>query len=112
MKRWAIGLLLRSIVHPRWSFPTTPPGIEHPDDAVVRKVISSGRVRWKGQLVFVNTALTGEEIAILECPNDRFEFRFGPIHLGFFDPRRPGLGLVRAERSLRKSTFAGARSVT
>jgi hypothetical protein len=65
-----------------------------PDGADVRKVISNGRLRWRGNLIFVNSALTGEYVSVIEREDEHYEFRFGPICLGIFDPKRPSLGLV------------------
>ena len=87
-------------------FPRRLPEMEHPDDVELRKVISNGRVRWRGQLLFVNSALTGEHVAIHDEREDgRLEFRYGPIHLGFYDERRPGLGLVRNTRPPRRASI-------
>jgi putative transposase len=47
-------------------FPSRPPGVQHPDGADVRKVISNGRLRWRGNLIFVNSALTGEYVSVIE----------------------------------------------
>lgn len=84
------------VVSPR-PYPARLSDVQHPEGADLRKVISNGRLRWRGHLIFVNSSLDGEYVAIIEG-DDRYDFRFGPIHLGSFDPRRPALGLVRTDR--------------
>ena len=79
--------------------PEREPTIEYPADIEVRKVISNGRIRWRGHFLFINTALTGERLGILETDDGIFDFFYGPIRLGHFDARRPKLGLIGAPPS-------------
>lgn len=78
----------------RRSFPEREPTIEYDEGLEVRKVVSTGRVRWRGHLLFVNSALGGEQIVVRESGDGIFDFFYGPIRLGHFDDRRPKLGLI------------------
>lgn len=62
----------------------------YPSDAQVRRVRSTGQIKWRGELVFVGEALRGEVIGIQESTNGWLAY-FGPIALGFVDPARSSL---------------------
>lgn len=62
----------------------------YPSDFEVRRVRSNGQVRWRGHLIFVGEALTGEAIGISETPHGWWGY-FGPIPLGVLDPVKPSL---------------------
>lgn len=57
--------------------PAKPPAIEHPAGALIRSVRSTGEIKWRGQLVFVSSALRGQTIGLL-----REDARYWTIYLG------------------------------
>lgn len=62
----------------------------YPSDVEVRRVRSTGQIKWQGELVFVGEALKGEVIGIRETAHGWLAY-FGPIPLGFVDPTFPSL---------------------
>jgi putative transposase len=72
----------------------------YPPNAVIRRVRSNGEVKWKGNLVFISEALTGEPVGITETLVG-YDVHFGPVALGRLDLKgerliRPGGGKVNA----------------
>ena len=57
----------------------------YPDAAAVRRVRSNGEIKWRGELVYVSVALTGELVALTEAPQS-WLVQFGPIALGTLRP--------------------------
>ncbi len=55
---------------------------DYPAEAVIRKVRSSGEIKWKGKYVFVSEVLTGEPIGLTEIGDDVWLVKYGPIVLG------------------------------
>jgi putative transposase len=76
------------------------------EGAAVRRVRSTGEVKWAGELVFISEALIGEPVAIEETDNGEWLVRYAHIELGRIDeagrlrrrkpppPPRPACGLV------------------
>lgn len=62
----------------------------YPADAAVRRVRSNGEIRWKGKLIFVSEALSGEAVGISETLVG-YDVHFGPIFLGKLHPREERL---------------------
>lgn len=69
-------------------------------DHQVRRIRSSGEIMWKGELVFIGEALTGELVGIAELETGDHVVRFCDIDIGLIDrrgrfgrfaPPRPGL---------------------
>ncbi len=58
----------------------------YPEGTFVRRVRSNGQIKWKGNLIFVSQALTGEAVGISEGPIG-MDVYFGPITLGTLDAR-------------------------
>ena len=73
-------------------------GAEHS----VRRVRHNGEIRWGGNTIYINQALVGEPIGLLERPDGSFIASFGPVVLGLIAPRgdrlrripQPARGLV------------------
>lgn len=68
----------------------------YPPNAAIRRVRSSGEIKWRGNLVFISQALTGETVGITETLVG-YDVRFGPVMLGRLDLKgerliRPGGG--------------------
>lgn len=73
------------------------PELEYPEQAQVRRVRSSGEVKWQGELVFVSTALIGEHIALTQTDEHLWQLHFGPVLLAYWDEIRREL--IRPEKS-------------
>ena len=58
-----------------------------PDDAERRRVRRSGEIKWKGKLIYINQALAGEAVALIQHDDDLWQVRYGPIELGLVDHR-------------------------
>lgn len=62
----------------------------YPSDFVVRRVRSNGQVKWRGELIFIGEALTGEAIGLTENASGWCAY-FGPTPLGILDPIKPSI---------------------
>jgi transposase InsO family protein len=58
------------------------------DDCAVRRVRSTGEIKWRGELIFVSRVLIGEAVAITETENGEWVVRFADVKLGFIDAKR------------------------
>jgi putative transposase len=76
-------------------YPRRLPQIEYPSHFEVRRVRSSGEIRWDGQWFFVSEALVGEQIAFEEVDDSCWIVRFGPLDLGYYSSRDRRLHLDR-----------------
>jgi len=56
--------------------------------AAVRKVRSSGEIKWNGEFVFVNHVLAGEPVGIEETESGEWRVTYAHIELGFIDAKR------------------------
>ncbi len=73
-----------------------------PDDAERRRVRRSGEIKWKGNAIYINQALAGEAVALIEQDDGLWQVRYGLIELGCIDrraerlqrPKRKPRGLV------------------
>jgi len=65
-------------------YPRRLPTIEYPPGVEVRKVRSSGEIRWQGHWFFVSQALVGEPIGFEQVDTGCWIARFGPIELGYY----------------------------
>jgi len=76
-------------------YPSRLPAIEYPVGFEVRKVRSSGEIRWHGQWFFVSDALVGEPIGFEQVDNACWVVHFGPVELGYYSARDKKLYLDR-----------------
>lgn len=84
----------------RWDGVMREPDYE-PDHAV-RRVRRNGEIRWRGNTIYISTALIGEPVGLLEGEDGAWTVVYGPIELGLIahrgdrlrKPRRPARGLV------------------
>ena len=91
----ALGLATPASVYAasdrRWSGRLRSP--EYDVGVHVRRVRTTGEIKWRNGLVYVSEALIGERVGITETEDSRFELRFGPVLLGDIMPdltlRRP-----------------------
>jgi len=73
----------------RRPYPTRPPTIDYPMSFQVRIVRGDGKIKWKGERLFVSNVLRGEPVAMLEVDNDQWDLYFGTVHLATWDgPKR------------------------
>jgi hypothetical protein len=56
---------------------------EYPDADQVRRVRSNGEIKWRGELVFIGTALAGNPVGLIEGDEGQFAVSFGPVELGW-----------------------------
>jgi len=67
------------------ALPDSLPEPDYPAEAALRKVRSSGEIKWRGDLVFVSTALVDETVAIEETETGEMAVRFFARKLGLID---------------------------
>jgi putative transposase len=68
-----------------------PDRIEQPHyghDVAVRRVRSTGQIKWAGELIFVGEALIGEPVGILETEGGDWLVRYADVELGYIHPQR------------------------
>jgi len=65
--------------------PDRLPEPDYPAEAAVRKVRSNGEIKWRGELVFVGTALVDEAVALEETETGEMAVRFFATQLGVID---------------------------
>jgi transposase InsO family protein len=61
---------------------------DYPDDHQIRRVRTSGEIKWRGQLVFISQVLVGEPVALEEQEDGDWTICYGPIDLGTIDHKR------------------------
>jgi transposase InsO family protein len=76
-------------------YPRRLPQLEYPATAEIRRVRSSGEIRWQGQWFFLSDALIGEYVAFQRIDNDLWLLSFGPLELGCYSERERRLFLDR-----------------
>lgn len=73
--------------------PQTLPEPDYPAEAAVRRVRSSGEIKWNGGLVYVSHTLAGELVAVEETEHGEWALRFYAHPIGIID--RKHLKLTR-----------------
>ena len=69
--------------------------MEYATQCAVRRVRSSGEIKWDGQWFFVSEALVGEHVAFEAVDDETFVLRFGRFELGYYSARERRLHLDR-----------------
>jgi transposase InsO family protein len=67
-----------------------PDRIYHPEyqaDVTVRRVRTNGEIRWKGSLVFLSEALTGEPVGLKQISTRAWAIYYGPLEIGILDEK-------------------------
>lgn len=72
--------------------PHQPPEPTYPAEAAVRQVRSNGEIKWRGDLVYISSALAGEAVAILETEHGHGLVRFHDLSIGLIDRKTNRLG--------------------
>lgn len=75
---------------------------EYPAESQVRRVRRNGEIKWRGGFVYINAALAGEPVGLMEGDDGVWTACFGPIVLGVIahggdklkKPKRSARGLV------------------
>lgn len=73
----------RYVPSPR-PFPHRLPVLEYPAHVEVRRVNSSGTVKWRGDEIFLSGVLVGEYVSLDETADDEWTITFGPLTLGTY----------------------------
>ncbi len=71
-------------------------------DHVVRRVRSSGEIRWRGDLVFISEALIGEIVGVRETAAGNWVVRFFTLDIGLIERSRMKLRRFTAPRPGRR----------
>ena len=58
---------------------------EYGDDQEIRRVRSSGEIKWAGERIFISEALIGEPVGLHEIGDGLWLIHYGPIELGSID---------------------------
>lgn len=66
-------------------FPTRVADMEYPDHFEVRGVRKDGRARWRGELLYVTQALSGERVGLEQITDRHWTLCYGPLELGVVD---------------------------
>jgi transposase InsO family protein len=65
--------------------PERAPEPDYPAHAAVRRVRSNGEIKWRGGMVHVSSALTGEAVAVEETEHGQWQVRFHARPIGLID---------------------------
>lgn len=77
-------------------YPKRLPEIEYPSSFELRRVRSSGEIKWKGQSFFLSESLVGEYVAFEDIDDGCSIIHFGPLELGYHSEREHKLYLDRS----------------
>ena len=58
------------------------------DAVAVRRVRSTGQIKWAGELIFVSEARIGEPVGVVETDSGDWLVRFANVELGYIHPQR------------------------
>jgi putative transposase len=67
--------------------PNKLPDVEYPSYFTVRQVRHNGEIKWKGEFVYISTALAGEPIGLRQIGESEWEVWFSLHPLGILDER-------------------------
>ena len=84
-------------------YPATVSEVEYPGHFEVRRVRTSGEIKWQGSLVYLSEALVGEAVGLVPVTDRHWQISFGPIALGLLDRHTRQL-LAYRRRSQREAT--------
>jgi len=73
--------------------------IEYPPEMLVRRVRSSGEIKWRNRAIYLSQALAGELVGLQALDEQRWRLYFGPVELAVLDARK--WKLVRPTRRRR-----------
>ena len=67
------------------SYPERTVQPEYQADVSVRRVRTSGEIKWKGDLVFISEALVGEPVGLKQISERTWAIYYGPLEIGILD---------------------------
>lgn len=67
--------------------PAHLPPLAYPAHAELRRVATSGMIKWRGSHLWLTAVLAGQDVALEPCDADRWTLAFGPLVLGIVDDR-------------------------
>ena len=67
--------------------PARLPGLDYPPHAEVRRVLTTGIIKWHATPVWLTGALVGQDVALEQSDTESWTIRFGPLVLGTLDDR-------------------------
>jgi transposase InsO family protein len=79
---------------------------------VVRRVRSTGEIRWRGELVFLTEVLAGEIVGIREVADDSWVVRFATLDIGVIEHKTRKLRRFTAPRPGRREAPNPTKTVT
>lgn len=85
------------------TYPKREPQLEYPSGMSVRRVRTSGEIRWHGELLYVSESLVGESVALDQIDERRWVLYFGALPLALIDdPTRSWVSVKQAQPILIK----------
>jgi putative transposase len=69
-------------------YPARLPALHYPDAEDVRRVSSTGAIKWRNHAIFLSHNLARLDVAVRELDEETFRIRFAQLILGHFDLRR------------------------
>lgn len=85
-------------------YPEREPEVAYPGHFEVRRVRTSGEIKWRGEFLYVSQALIGEPVGLEPMSERHWRMFFGPLALGLLDDRT---GKLLAYRSRTRSPGGG-----
>jgi transposase InsO family protein len=67
------------------AYPTTIAEVGYPSHFEVRRVRTSGEIKWQGTCVYLSEALVGEPVGLDAVSDRHWKISFGPVELGLLD---------------------------
>jgi len=64
--------------------PRRLPMLEDPGDVDLRRVTTSGHIKWRATQIFLSTTLVGEYVSLREYAEGEWTIAFGPLTLGIY----------------------------
>lgn len=77
------------------SYPRPLRSPEYPGDWEVRRISSSGMLKWGGRRFFVSECLGGEPVGLSETEEGIWRAMYGPVHLGTMNARGKEPAFIR-----------------
>jgi len=82
--------------------------LDYGSDELVRRVRSSGEIKWRGSLLFLSEAIIGEAVGLSQRPDGHWLIRFADVALGLIDCSSGKLSRFGAGRPPRTKARAEA----
>jgi len=82
--------------------------LDYGSDELVRRVRSSGEIKWRGSLLFLSEAIIGEAVGLSQRPDGHWLIRFADVALGLIDCSSGKLSRLGAGRPPRTKARAEA----